>query len=97
MKQWHGNHDVKNSEGVIFALPELYGTEWLMYSRGVDPTGKYHALKLVAKGKCPDKANYWLSWCVDTRRLRDSKCNLTMQEYRPDLHAFVITYLQMLA
>ena len=97
MRHQSGHHDVKGSEGILFELSEFYGVEWVMYSRGVDPTGVYHALKLVAVGKCPSKANYWLAWHIQQRRIIDNKCCLIMRAHRPKLFAQVMAYLEMLA
>jgi hypothetical protein len=73
-----------------FELREMYGSEWSVYTRNTDPTGRYLSVKVFANAPVENKANYWLWWDRFGQRLRSRNKDATiMKSKRPDLYKFV--------
>ena len=55
---------------------------WLAFVKDT-PDSEWITVKLVADGRAPRKANYWLGW--DGKRFANFKDTLALMEHRPEL------------
>lgn len=72
MKLYQGNEPRVGEWKKLAAVNDVDGCGWILFERIDAPEG-WRNFKLVAKGKVPTKANYWLSVNVvdGTRHHRD--------------------------
>lgn len=98
MAMYKGNRDLSDDWEELFELREMYGSEWSVFSRDTDPTGRYLSVKLLANEYVENKANYWLSWDKQRKRLTSRGLDAKLlKDNRPELHQFVIRNLEALA
>jgi len=89
VKLYKGNAEVSEPWSYQGFVGHCDGVAWLLFSR---PGQKgWTMLKLVADGKAPTKANYWLGW--DGRRFARSKDHALLQENRPQLRKALLAFL----
>lgn len=87
MKAYRGNPPDKNAGWELIAECEDGGIEWNVYQRGQDHTPDWSTYKIVANGRVPAKANYWLARNDKTGQIGFSRDYVFMRENRPKLHA----------
>jgi hypothetical protein len=63
--------------------------EWLVYSKPQDHSPDWMTFKIVAKGRVPNKANYWLAKNITTGQIGFCRDYVYMRDNRPELHAQV--------
>lgn len=64
------------------------GTRWRFFIREPEADAKpspWRTVKIVARGRVLDKANFWVGVNIRTGRVADSKAVKVMREYRPDM------------
>lgn len=65
------------------------GIEWHVFTKAQAHTDEWFTHKIVAKGRAPRKANYWLARNAKTGQVGFAKDFLVMRTNRPELHAKV--------
>lgn len=63
--------------------------EWLVFGKSQDHTPDWVTIKISAKGRARNKANYWLVRNTNTGQIGFSRDYVYMRENRPELHAQV--------
>lgn len=78
-----------------FQLREMYGSEWIVYTRDTDPSNRYISVKVAATQRVENKANYWLYWDREKSKLasRGDDSQL-LKNNRPDLFHFIKTNME---
>lgn len=98
MAMYKGNRDLSDEWEELFVLREMYGAEWSVFSRDTDPECRYLSVKLLADGYVENKANYWLSWDKQRKRLTSRGLDAKLlKDNRPELHQFVVRNLENFA
>jgi hypothetical protein len=81
-----------------FELREMYGSEWVVYTRNTDPKNRYISVKVAATQRVESKANYWLSWDKQRNRLTSRGLDAKLlKDNRPELHSFLMRNLESFA
>jgi hypothetical protein len=98
MAMYKGNRDLSDEWEELFELREMYGSEWSVFARDTDPTGRYLSVKLLADDYVENKANYWMSWDKQRKRLTSRGLDAKLlKDNRPELYKFVVKNLEYLA
>ena len=98
MAMYKGNRNLSDDWEELFEIREMYGSEWSVFARDADPDGRYLGVKLLADDYVENKANYWLSWDKQRRRLTSRGLDAKLlKDNRPELYKFVIKNLEYLA
>lgn len=94
-KTYKGNHEMAEGWEEAFELREMYGSEWIVYTRDTDQKSRYISVKVAATQRVENKANYWLYWDREKSKLasRGTDSQL-LKTNRPDLFNFVKTNLE---
>ena len=58
---------------------------WQLYSREAKGTPEWLSLKLCAKGRVYNKANYWFGYNPDARRFARARDLVLLEQGRPEL------------
>jgi hypothetical protein len=95
MKMYKGNEPDESWEEIV-ELREFYGSAWKLFVRHTDTTGQYVSVKLCATGQVEHKANYWLSWDTEKKKISsrfmvDAKL---LKNNRLDLYNVVVVNLE---
>lgn len=94
-KTYQGNHDMGEGWSEAFQLRELYGSEWIVYTRDTDPLGRYISVKAAATQRVENKANYWLYWDNEKNQLASRGADSQfLKNNRPDLFRFIRANLE---
>ena len=79
----------------MVALKAFYGTEWKIFVRDSDSDGRYVSVKLCAVGMAENKANYWLFWDREVKKLKSRSMDLKLLKVnRPELYNVVMVNLE---
>jgi len=98
MGMFRGNRDLSSEWDELFELREMYGSEWSVFARDTDPSGRYLSIKLLSNDYVQNKANYWLSWDKSKNRLTSRGLDAKLlKDNRPELHCFLIKNLESFA
>lgn len=65
------------------------GIIWLVYAKPQEHDDEWRTYKIVANGKAPDKANYWLARRDTTGQLGFPRDYAMLRATRPEVHDFV--------
>jgi hypothetical protein len=69
--------------------PEDDGTEWCVFIKPQNHSDEWFTVKIVANGRAPYKANYWLVTNINTGQIGYARDYAVMRENRPSLHDYV--------
>lgn len=91
-KTYLGNHESEESGWSLLGyVGEDDGVRWAVY-RKPQPSGQeWDYIKVVADGKVPKKANYWLSW--NGSRFGSGGDFLKMAQHRRELCSMVLSFM----
>jgi hypothetical protein len=84
MKTYRGNHPSRDWD-LLGTTSDVSG-DWCVYTKAQN-TSDWLSVKVVAKGRCPGGANYWLSW--SGTRLANGCDIARIAQHRPELLAAV--------
>ncbi len=98
MAMYKGNRNLSDDWEELFEIRELYDSKWSVFARDTDPTGRYLSVKLLADDYVENKANYWMSWDKQRKRLTSRGLDAKLlKDNRPELYKFVIKNLEYFA
>jgi hypothetical protein len=95
MKSYQGNEPDESWEEIV-ELRECYGSTWKVFVRHTDTTGRYVSVKLCATGRVEHKANYWLAWDTEKKKMSSRfmvDANL-LKTNRPELYKMMVINLE---
>ena len=91
-KLYSGNHGEDGDGWIkIGQIGKFDGVKWSIYRKPQPNGSEWDYVKVVADGKAPRKANYWLSWNGD--RFAIGGDFLKMLEHRKDMYDEVISFM----
>jgi hypothetical protein len=94
IKTYRGNHEMADGWTEAFELREMYGSEWVVYTRNTDPQNRYISVKVAATQRVESKANYWLFWDKEKSHLGSRGADSKLLKLRPELFNFVKSNLE---
>lgn len=95
MTLYAGNHPEAGEWDLLLISKVFDGAEWFIYYRDNDDNGRYLSVKVVADGYVENKANYWLSWDKDRKRLTSRGADLkVLRDNRRGLYDMVLSALR---
>ena len=90
---FEGKHPYISDGWIKKASVNFYKTEWVIYTRfqQEDNPEKWVSVKIAAKGRTQDKANYSFGYSLAQERTQKNNGDITkMVMHRPELLAFVL-------